>query len=430
MPGTPDGWSLVKRTNPNGPSDPTLAIPVVSADAADAAPHAPALGGTTPEGRRSRRSRALVVTAAAAALVLGGGSAAYAHAHKDVTLDVDGEQVALGTFAGSVDALLEDRGVDVGARDTVSASGALKDGQTVVVRHAHQITVAFDGEQRTVWSTALTADEALGALADRGHRVTLVASRSLDGGRVDVPLDLEIDDSARVLVDGTTKPVPAGATTVADALDGLGITLDELDRVTVRARSEGGVEVVVNRIARSEVTKTQKIAFDTERKNDSSLYTGTTKVVTEGKAGKREITYEVTTVDGKVTRKEKVDSEVVRKPVDEVVAVGTKERPAPTSSSSSSAGSSGSAVKKSKGSTDDLNWAALAKCESGGNPRIVSSNGLYHGLYQFSVSTWRAVGGSGLPSQASSSEQTARAKMLYERSGAGQWPVCGSRLFS
>ncbi|WP_281286081.1 resuscitation-promoting factor [Cellulomonas massiliensis] len=421
----------MKRTNLNGPSDPTLALPVVGDDAADAAPRTPAAGGTTPEGRRSRRSRALVVTAAAAALVLGGGSAAYAHAHKDVTLDVDGDQVALGTFAGSVDALLEDRGVTVGDRDTVSASGALRDGQTVVVRHARQITVAFDGEQRTVWSTALTADEALDALADRGHRVTLVASRSLDGGRVAVPLDLEIDGSARVLVDGTTKPVPAGATTVAQALDALGVTLDELDRVTVRARSEGGVEVVVNRIERTEVRRAQTIAFDTRRKADSSLYTGTTKVVTEGKAGKRAITFEVTTVDGTVTRKEKIDAEVVRKPVDQVVAVGTKDRPAPKPSSSpASSSSSGSAVKKAKGSTDDLNWAALAQCESGGNPRIVSSNGLYHGLYQFSVGTWRAVGGSGLPSQASAAEQTARAKTLYERSGAGQWPVCGSRLFS
>ena len=69
-------------------------------------------------------------------------------------------------------------------------------------------------------------------------------------------------------------------------------------------------------------------------------------------------------------------------------------------------------------------WAALAKCESGGNPRIVSSNGKYHGLYQFTVSTWRSVGGSGLPSQASPEEQTERAAILQARSGWGQWPHC------
>ena len=82
------------------------------------------------------------------------------------------------------------------------------------------------------------------------------------------------------------------------------------------------------------------------------------------------------------------------------------------------------------GDADSLNWAALAKCESGGNPTAVSSTGKYHGLYQFSVSTWQAVGGAGLPSDASAEEQTARAKMLYNRSGAGQWPHCGKNLFS
>jgi hypothetical protein len=69
--------------------------------------------------------------------------------------------------------------------------------------------------------------------------------------------------------------------------------------------------------------------------------------------------------------------------------------------------------------------AAIAQCESGGNPAAVSSNGMYHGKYQFSVATWTAVGGTGLPSQAPEAEQDMRAAMLYARSGPGQWPVCG-----
>ena len=68
---------------------------------------------------------------------------------------------------------------------------------------------------------------------------------------------------------------------------------------------------------------------------------------------------------------------------------------------------------------------AIAQCESGGDPTAVSSNGMYHGKYQFSVETWAAMGGSGLPSQAPEAEQDMRAAMLYEQSGPGQWPVCG-----
>ena len=72
-------------------------------------------------------------------------------------------------------------------------------------------------------------------------------------------------------------------------------------------------------------------------------------------------------------------------------------------------------------------WAQLAQCESGGNPRTNTGNG-YYGLYQFSLSTWRSVGGSGLPSNASPEEQTMRAQILQARSGWGQWPACSRKL--
>ncbi len=68
---------------------------------------------------------------------------------------------------------------------------------------------------------------------------------------------------------------------------------------------------------------------------------------------------------------------------------------------------------------------AIADCESGGDPEIVASSGLYYGKYQFSADTWESVGGKGLPSEATEAEQDYRAALLYERSGPGQWPVCG-----
>jgi hypothetical protein len=69
---------------------------------------------------------------------------------------------------------------------------------------------------------------------------------------------------------------------------------------------------------------------------------------------------------------------------------------------------------------------AIAACESGGDPTAIGGGGLYRGKYQFSVETWAAVGGSGDPAAAPEAEQDRRAAMLYEQSGPGQWPVCGS----
>jgi hypothetical protein len=69
---------------------------------------------------------------------------------------------------------------------------------------------------------------------------------------------------------------------------------------------------------------------------------------------------------------------------------------------------------------------AIAQCESGGDPTAIGGGGLSRGKYQFSVATWQGVGGSGDPAAAAEAEQDRRAIMLYERSGPGQWPVCGS----
>jgi hypothetical protein len=78
----------------------------------------------------------------------------------------------------------------------------------------------------------------------------------------------------------------------------------------------------------------------------------------------------------------------------------------------------------SSGTTPSATLQRIAQCESGGNPRAVSANGQYRGKYQFSRATWRAVGGSGDPAQASEAEQDRRAAMLLQRGGRSSWPNC------
>ncbi|MDQ3724582.1 MAG: transglycosylase family protein [Actinomycetota bacterium] len=68
---------------------------------------------------------------------------------------------------------------------------------------------------------------------------------------------------------------------------------------------------------------------------------------------------------------------------------------------------------------------AIASCESGGDPTIVSSDGTYRGKYQFDFGTWESVGGSGDPAAAPEAEQDYRAALLYSRAGSSPWPVCG-----
>lgn len=77
-------------------------------------------------------------------------------------------------------------------------------------------------------------------------------------------------------------------------------------------------------------------------------------------------------------------------------------------------------------SGDDGVWDKIALCESGGNWSINTGNGFYGGL-QFTLSSWQAVGGSGLPSDASREEQITRAKTLQSQQGWNAWPVCSHK---
>ncbi len=69
--------------------------------------------------------------------------------------------------------------------------------------------------------------------------------------------------------------------------------------------------------------------------------------------------------------------------------------------------------------------AAIAACESGGDPTAVSPDGQYRGKYQFDQQTWEAVGGTGDPAAAPEAVQDEMAARLQAQAGSSPWPVCG-----
>jgi len=72
-------------------------------------------------------------------------------------------------------------------------------------------------------------------------------------------------------------------------------------------------------------------------------------------------------------------------------------------------------------------WDRLAQCEAGGNWAANTGNGYFGGI-QFSVSSWRAVGGGGYPQQASRETQIAMGQRLWNQGGWEHWPACSSQL--
>jgi nucleoid-associated protein YgaU len=74
--------------------------------------------------------------------------------------------------------------------------------------------------------------------------------------------------------------------------------------------------------------------------------------------------------------------------------------------------------------TSNINWDAIAQCESGGNWNISTGNGYYGGL-QFDMGTWHANGGQGSPANATREEQIAVAERVAAARGTSPWPRCG-----
>ena len=76
---------------------------------------------------------------------------------------------------------------------------------------------------------------------------------------------------------------------------------------------------------------------------------------------------------------------------------------------------------------DQVNWDAVAQCESGGNWAINTGNGAYGGL-QIKEATWKAHGGVGSPATATREQQIAVANRILAKQGPGAWPTCMSRI--
>ncbi|HBV97865.1 MAG TPA: hypothetical protein DEF36_12575 [Desulfotomaculum sp.] len=71
-------------------------------------------------------------------------------------------------------------------------------------------------------------------------------------------------------------------------------------------------------------TATEIISPPVEEKKDSSLYLGEKKILAGGKSGKKEVTYEVTSINGMESDRQVLEENIVEKAEPKVVATGTR----------------------------------------------------------------------------------------------------------
>ena len=86
-------------------------------------------------------------------------------------------------------------------------------------------------------------------------------------------------------------------------------------------------------ITKEKTNYLEEIPFETEGKEDSSMYKGTTKVIQQGEKGEKSITAYITKEDGVEISREVIEEKVVKESVNKIEAKGTKARPVVQSSS-------------------------------------------------------------------------------------------------
>jgi uncharacterized protein YabE (DUF348 family) len=347
------------------------------------------------------------------------GAAAFFGLTSTVILSVDGEPRTVHTTADTVDELLAAEGLETSSRDLVvpSAASSLTDGSEVEVAYARPVELSLDGEDRDLWTTALSVDSLLAELGVRNGAEVSV-SRSAGIGREGLSLAVVTPKqvTVRVVDESTDKETyTVTALTVGEALRDAGIRPGPQGEVTPgrgAAVSDGDL-VVVRAPWTTTVTERVAVPYRTKTINDSSMYRDEEVVEVAGVAGTARRTVEVTYVGKQQDSRTVLRTTVLDTAVTQVVRVGTKQRPA--------------APAVSGGSV----WDTLAGCESGGNWSINTGNGFYGGL-QFTTGTWLAYGGGQYAPRAdlaTREQQIAIAtKVRDARGGYGDWPGCSAKL--
>ena len=353
-----------------------------------------------------------------ATLLVGGGLAVVNK--KDVTIDVNGQQMDLVTMSNSVEGALKQAGIKIGPDDLIvpSPSERLTRTESIKVRSAKSVAVVVDGQEKTIKSTALTVDELVseigseiggvneGDLLSKGRDTVIPA----DGMKLDItrPKVVSINDG------GDVTYTQMAASNVGDLLRRRNINLNPEDVVTPSITSpvKAGMDVRIDRVRTDQVRETVPFEAPANYKDDATAFEGDEVVEEAGTPGSKEVKRSIRVVNGKEESNTVISEKEVTPAKPATIKRGTKAK--------------ASAPSVANGSV----WDSLAQCEAGGNWAINTGNGFSGGL-QFTPSTWLAYGGGQYAPQAhlaTREQQIAVASKVQAGQGWSAWPACTAKL--
>ncbi len=284
------------------------------------------------------------------------GTVTYEATKASVQVTQDGKTQFIRTHANTVGELLSDLDISVQPHDQLShkLSDPVKYGMDVTYEASKSINLAMDNEEKEYFTTASTVggffrEEGL-ELKDRDELSKKESTPIKDGMSIEVnrAIQVSLNDG------GKKKKVWTTASTVDELLKNQDVSLDKLDKLKPAKDKTltADAAVTITRIEKVTDTVEKEQEYTVVTKKDSSIPKGEERVLSDGENGKITKKYEVTLKNGKETDRKLIDKTVEKKSKKRIVAIGTKvsEKPEPTQTADSPA-SSAVASSSSKSSS-------------------------------------------------------------------------------
>ena len=282
-----------------------------------------------------------------AVLILSITAVGYISTRNQIFIEDGKETFEVQTREETVEEVLLEAEVDYIEEDiiTPSLNTSVKDKMAIQIVRAQNIEIADEDKVHTLLTPVITVGDAL------------VEARILirPDDKVSPSVDTPLEEGIKIKI---TRAIPCDI-----VVGGEEIKLKTINETVGEVLAEGEVElgdedlinyelndpvtedmtIEIIRVEKEVIIETEEIDFQTQRQNDGDLNKGKTRVEREGQKGAKEKEIEVTYEDGEEVNRETISEEVIKKPVDRVVKIGTKEpKPASTVQRGGSWGSSNS----------------------------------------------------------------------------------------
>ncbi|HLC38960.1 MAG TPA: G5 domain-containing protein [Patescibacteria group bacterium] len=211
--------------------------------------------------------------------------------------------------------------------------------------------------------------------------------------------------------------------TVGQLLDEKQIKIGQLDRLTpsLETTLTDNLKVVIVRVKQKEQTEMVSIAFETNYKNDASLYIGQNRVERSGANGKKEVLFRLTFENNQLVSKDSIKEKIITEPTTKIVLRGTRKKVTVRCAGYNLLAEDAAA----KNNIDPNSLCRTMMAESNGHSDSYNPAGPYYGLFQYAYSTWQLL--SPKADFAGASISNARAQIYvtawaWAHGYRGRWP--------